>query len=214
MMRSLWTSATGMYGQQVNIDTISNNLANVNTTGFKKSRVDFKDLFYQTLKLPGTPVAGGELQLPVGSQIGLGTRPAAIFKIFSQEGFQETQNPLDLAVEGDGFFEILRPDGSSAYTRDGSFKIDSEGTIVTSSGYILFPEITVPEDAVSISISKDGEVSVLYADNTTDVLGNIELTRFINPSGLRSIGDNLYTETEASGLPVTGIPGEEGLGTI
>jgi len=215
MMRSLWTAATGMYAQQVNIDVISNNLANVNTTGFKKSRVDFKDLFYQTLKLAGTPVAGGELELPVGYQVGLGVRPAAIFKIFSTEGLQETKNPLDLAIEGDGFFQVLLPDGTTAYTRDGSFKIDSDGRIVTSNGYLLYPEITIPDDAESITISRDGTVSVLRAGETSsEELGRIELARFINPSGLRSIGDNLYTETDASGAPITGNPGESGLGMV
>ncbi|MBD3246379.1 MAG: flagellar basal-body rod protein FlgG [Candidatus Omnitrophica bacterium] len=214
MMRSLWTAATGMSGQQTNIDTIANNLANVNTNGFKKSRVDFQDLFYQTLQLPGTPVAQGEYELPVGAQVGLGTRPAAIFKIFSVEGFQETQNPLDLAVEGDGFFQVLMPDGSTAYTRDGSFKIDSDGRIVTSSGYPLFPEITIDEDVTDIAISKDGAVTVSYADGTSDELATLELARFINPSGLKSIGGNLYRETDASGLPVIGDPGEEGLGTV
>ncbi|MCM8824260.1 MAG: flagellar basal-body rod protein FlgG, partial [Candidatus Omnitrophica bacterium] len=207
--------ATGMYGQQVNIDVISNNLANVNTTGFKKSRVDFKDLFYQVLKFPGTPLKGGELEIPTGSQIGLGVKPDAIFKIFSTEGYQETQNPLDLAIEGDGFFQIELIDGTTAYTRDGSFKIDSEGRIVTSQGYRLLPEITIPDDTVSIAISKDGGVSILRAGQTNaEELGTIELVRFINPAGLKSIGDNLYLETDASGIPILGNPGEEGLGMI
>ncbi len=215
MMRSLWTAATGMYGQQTNIDVISNNLANVNTTGFKKSRVDFKDLFYQITQLPGTPVAGGEMELPTGSQIGLGTRPGAVFKIFSTEGYQETQNPLDLAIEGDGFFQIQLSDGTIAYSRDGSFKIDSEGRLVTSDGYLMEPEITIPEDAVSIAISKDGTISVLRAGEVNaEEVGTLELTRFINPSGLRAIGDNLYLESDASGNPVAGDPGEEGFGTV
>lgn len=212
MMRSLWTAATGMYGQQTNIDVISNNLANANTTAFKKSRVDFKDLIYQTLKMPGAPVEGGALQLPVGSQIGLGVRPGAIFKVFTTEGFQETQNPLDLAIEGDGFFQVELPDGTIAYTRDGSFKLDGDGNIVTSQGYLLYPNITVPDDAVSISISKDGTISVLRAGQTTaDELGQIELAKFINPSGLRSLGGNLYMETDASGTADTGSPGDLGL---
>jgi len=215
MMRSLWTAATGMYGQQTNIDVISNNLANVNTTGFKKSRVDFKDLLYQVTQMPGTPVAEGEMELPTGSQIGLGTRPGAIFKIFTTEGFEETENPLDLALEGDGFFQVQMQDGSIAYTRDGTFKIDSDGRMVTSGGYLLEPDITIPDDSVSINISKDGTVSVLRAGATaTEELGVIELARFINPSGLRALGDNLYQETDASGEVLTGNPGEEGFGTV
>ena len=209
MMRALWTAATGMSAQQTNVDVISNNLANVNTTGFKKSRTEFKDLFYQIIQQPGAPVADGELQVPTGVQIGLGTKLGAVYKVFSTEGFQETQNPLDLAVEGDGFFQIQLPDGSIASSRAGSFKIDSEGRMVTSEGYLLETEITVPDDSVSVSVSKDGMVSVLRAGETNaDELGVIELARFINPSGLRCIGSNLYLESDASGSPETGVPGE------
>ena len=195
-----------MYGQQLNIDVISNNLANVNTTGFKKSRVDFKDLFYQILKLPGTPVGDGETEIPVGSQVGSGVKPDAIFKIFTSSSLQETENPLDLTIVGDGFFRIQLPDGTDGYTRDGSFKIDSEGQIVTSQGYLLDPEITIGEYGV-VSILRAGEVN-------TEEIGTIELTKFINPSGLHALGNNLFRETDASGTPITGDPGEEGLGTI
>ncbi|MBN2483024.1 MAG: flagellar basal-body rod protein FlgG [Candidatus Omnitrophica bacterium] len=215
MMRSLWTAATGMQGQQTNIDVISNNLANVNTTAFKKSRVDFKDLFYQVLQMPGTPVANGETELPVGSQIGSGVRPGAIFKIFTTQSYQETQNPLDLAIEGDGFFQVQLPDGTEGYTRDGAFKIDSEGTLVTSDGYILQPEITIPDDAISVTVNKYGTVSVARAGVVgVEDLGTLEMARFINPSGLQAIGDNFYRETDASGIPIVGDPGEEGIGTI
>lgn len=216
MMRALWTAATGMYGQQVNLDVISNNLANVNTTGYKKSRVDFQDLFYQVLQAPGTPVTtGGEIQLPVGQQIGLGVKPAAIGKIFSVEGVQSTENPLDLAISGDGFFQITLPDGTTAYSRDGSFKLDSNGRIVTADGYFLNPELTVPPDALSITVSGEGVVSVIQPGSTTpQVLGQIELARFINPSGLLSYGKNLYLASAASGDPVVGVPGTENYGSI
>ncbi len=216
MMRALWTAATGMYGQQVNLDVISNNLANVNTTGYKKSRVDFQDLFYQVLQAPGTPVTtGGEIQLPVGQQIGLGVKPAAIGKIFSTEAVQSTENPLDLAISGDGFFQITLPDGTTAYTRDGSFKLDSNGRIVTSDGYFLIPELTVPADALSISISGEGVVSVIRPGTPVpEELGQIELARFINPAGLLSYGKNLYLASAASGDPVVGVPGTENYGAI
>ncbi len=216
MMRALWTASSGMYGQQVNLDVISNNLANVNTTGFKKSRVDFQDLFYQVLQAPGTPVtSGGEIQLPVGQQIGLGVKPAAIGKIFSVEGFTETENPLDLAISGDGFFQITLADGTTAYTRDGSFKIDSDGNIVTADGYYLLPEMTVPQDSISINISAEGVVSVLRPGTTTpEELGQIELVKFVNPAGLLSYGKNLFLESAASGQPVAGIPSSEGYGAI
>lgn len=216
MMRGLWTAATGMYSQQLNIDTIANNLANVNTTAFKKSRVDFQDLFYQVLQLPGTPVtADGEIQVPVGMQLGLGVRPVAIGKIFSIEGFTETENPLDLAISGDGFFQITLPDGTTAYTRDGTFKLDGEGRIVTSDGYLLNPEISIPSDALRIIVNSEGVISVLRPGSPLpEELGQIELARFINPSGLISYGKNLYLESAASGEPVIGTPGSEGFGTI
>lgn len=214
MMRSLWTAATGMYGQQTNIDVISNNLANVNTTGFKKSRVDFKDLFYQVMRQPGVPVENGTTELPVGQEIGLGVKPEAIFKIFTPSGFQQTENPLDLAIEGDGFFQVRMPDGTISYTRDGSFKMDADGNLLTSDGYFLEPAITIPNDAASISIGRDGTVSVQHNDGTIDTVGTLELARFVNPSGLSAKGNNLYTETPASGAPITAAPGNDGIGTI
>lgn len=214
MMRSLWSAASGMTAQQFSIDTIANNLANVNTTGFKKSRVDFQDLLYQSVRYAGTPVSAGA-QIPTGIQLGHGVRPVATQKMFSQGTFMQTNNPLDVVIEGDGFFQVLLPDGTIAYTRDGAFKKDGDGRIVTSDGYPLEPEILIPEDAVSINIGSDGTVSVLQAgSDQPESVGNIELVRFINPAGLRSMGGNLFTATVASGEPSVGTPGLYGFGSL
>ena len=214
MLRSLWTAASGMAGQQFNIDTISNNLANVNTTGDKKNRVDFEDLLYQTVRFAGTPVTAGA-QIPVGLQVGHGVRPIATQKIFTPGSFKQTENPLDLAIEGDGFFQVLLPDGTIAYTRDGSFKRDGLGRIVTSDGFALEPEIIIPEDAVDVTIGSDGTVSVLLpGDSEPQMVGQIELVRFVNPAGLSSLGRNLYVETAASGPPMVSTPGLDGFGTL
>ncbi len=214
MMRALWTAASGMTGQQFKIDTTANNLANVNTTGFKKSRVDFQDLLYQTLKHAGTPVTAGA-QVPTGIQIGHGVRPVATQKIFSQGTFQQTDNPLDLVVEGDGFFQILLPDGGVRYTRDGAFKRDSDGRIVTSDGFPLEPEIRIDDDALSVSVGSDGTVSVMMPNQNAPVeIDSIMLARFINPAGLKSDGRNLYTATAASGEGIVGTPGLDGFGVL
>lgn len=214
MMRSLWSAASGMTAQQFSIDTIANNLANVNTTGFKKSRVDFQDLLYQSVRYAGTPVSAGA-QIPTGIQLGHGVRPVATQKMFSQGTFMQTNNPLDVVIEGDGFFQVLLPDGTIAYTRDGAFKKDGDGRIVTSDGYPLEPEILIPEDAVSINIGSDGTVSVLQAgSDQPEFVENIELVRFINPAGLRSRGGNLFTATVASGEPSVGTPGLYGFGSL
>jgi len=214
MIRALYIAATGMEAQQLNIDIISNNLANVNTTAFKKSRGDFQDLLYQTLRLPGAP-SGTGTQIPSGIQLGSGVRTASVNRIFTQGDFENTQNALDLAIEGEGFFQILMPDGSVAYTRAGAFKQDSSGRIVTPDGYPLEPPITIPPDALHVSIDSDGTVSVLQPNNPVPTeIGNIQLVRFTNPSGLRSIGRNLFVTTAASGEPVVGTPGEDGFGTI
>ncbi len=214
MLRGLWTAASGMEAQQLHIDNISNNLANVNTTGFKKSRVNFQDLMYQTLRQAGTPTALGS-EVPTGIEIGHGVRPAATQKLFTQGSMQSTDNPLDLVIEGDGFFQVLRPDGSVAYTRDGSFKIDADGRVVTSDGLPLIPEIYVPQDTTSIAISGDGIVAVQEAGGTEmREIGQIELARFTNPSGLHSTGRNLYEPSVASGDPIISYPGLDGLGTI
>ena len=214
MIRSLWTSATGMQAQALNLDVISNNLANVNTSGFKKSRAEFQDLLYETLKPAGTS-SSQDSQVPTGIQIGHGTRPSTVLKIFTQGNMVNTSNELDLAIEGDGFFQIIRPDGETAYTRDGAFKLDRDGRIVNSDGFALEPEISIPRDAVSISVGIDGTVSVLQAgESAPSEVGTIELARFVNPAGLISTGRNLYTTSEASGDETTGTPGVDGLGSL
>jgi len=214
MIRSLWTAATGMEAQQLNIDVISNNLANVNTAGFKKSRVDFQDLLYQMVRPAGTTEAQGA-QVPTGIQVGLGTRPAAVQKIFTQGDFQQTQNPLDLVIEGDGFFQILLPSGKTAYSRDGTFKLDAQGRVVTSDGYPLDPQITIPPEATSISVGSDGTVSVILAgQNAPQEVGQIQIAKFSNPAGLNNMGRNLFTISAASGEPIVDTPGLNGLGTL
>ena len=214
MIRSLWTSATGMQAQALNLDVISNNLANVNTSGFKKSRAEFQDLLYETLKPAGTS-SSQDSQVPTGIQIGHGTRPSTVLKIFTQGNMVNTSNELDLAIEGDGFFQIIQPDGETAYTRDGAFKLDRDGRIVNSDGFALEPEISIPSDAVSISVGIDGTVSVLQAgESAPSEIGTIELARFVNPAGLISIGRNLYTTSEASGDEMTSTPGVDGLGSL
>jgi flagellar basal-body rod protein FlgG len=214
MIRALWTAATGMSAQQLNIDVVSNNLANVNTSGFKKSRVDFQDLLYQTLRPAGTAAAQGA-QVPTGIQVGLGTRPAATQKIFSQGDFQQTQNPLDLVIEGDGFFQIQMPNGNTAYTRDGSFKLDAQGRLVTSDGFPVDPEITIPPESTNISVGSDGTVSVLLPGQATpQEVGQIQIAKFSNPAGLSSMGRNLFTTSAASGEPIIDSPGLNGLGSI
>jgi flagellar basal-body rod protein FlgG len=214
MIRCLWTAASGMQAQTSNIDVISNNLANVNTAGFKRSRAEFQDLLYETMRVPGADAPGGG-QIPTGIQIGHGTRTVATQKIFIQGDFQHTENQLDMAIEGQGFFQITQPNGDLAYSRAGNFKIDGEGRIVTPDGMLVEPEITIPTDAQSVSISTDGTVSVLQPGQTqpTDI-GSLQLARFVNPAGLQSIGRNLFVQTAASGEPTTGTPGEDGFGTI
>jgi flagellar basal-body rod protein FlgG len=214
MIRSMMTAVTGMEAQQLYMDTISNNLANVNTTGFKRQKLEFQDLMYQAMREPGTRNVEGALS-PAGIETGLGVKSAATQRIFEQGSLSDTGNALDLAIEGDGLFQITLPDGTTAYTRDGSFKPSSDGTIVNSSGYYLYPQITIPEQAQNLTISPDGKVSVTLpgATSATDI-GQIELARFVNPSGLRGLGGNLYGESDASGSPMVLTPGEEGSGTI
>ncbi len=214
MIRSLWTAASGMQAQTSNIDVISNNLANVNTAGFKRSRADFQDLLYDTLRPPGTSSGGGS-QVPTGIQIGHGTRTVSTQKIFMQGDFQNTQNELDLAIEGQGFFQIIQANGDLAYTRAGNFKIDSEGRMVSPDGLLLEPEISIPIDALAVSIGSEGTVSVLQAGQSApSEIGTIELARFVNPAGLQSIGRNMFIPTGASGDATTGTPGEDGFGTL
>jgi flagellar basal-body rod protein FlgG len=214
MMRGLWTAASGMTAQQMNLDVISNNLANVNTTGFKTSRADFQDLLYQTLWAAGS-TTGKEAKVPTGIQVGLGVRTASIQKVFTPGHFKQTGNALDVAIEGDGFFAVATPNGT-AYSRDGAFKISDQGKLVNSDGYMLEPAVEIPENAESITIGPDGTVTVKVAGQVDPVTaGNkIQLTRFINPAGLSSIGHNLYLTTAASGEPATGDAGSDGLGRI
>ncbi len=214
MLRSLYIAATGMEAQEINMDVISNNLANANTAGFKKSRADFQELIYQELRTPGAISAEG-VQIPSGIQIGLGVRPVAVQKLFLQGDFVHTGNSLDLVIEGDGFFQVTMSDGEIAYTRSGAFKLDSEGRIVNSDGYPLEPGITLPANTLSTTVSSDGKVSVIQAGTSTPTeIGQIELARFMNPGGLKALGKNLFSPTDASGEATTGNPGAEGLGTI
>ncbi|MDH3882651.1 MAG: flagellar basal-body rod protein FlgG [Desulfobacterales bacterium] len=214
MIRSLWTSATGMQAQELNIDVISNNLANVTTSGFKKSRAEFQDLLYETMR-PAGAASSQDTIVPAGIQLGHGTRPAAVQKIFIQGDFQNTTNELDWAIEGDGFFQIEIPNGDTSYSRSGEFKLDADGRIVNPDGFPLVPEMTVPSDTISITVGMDGTVSVIQAgDAAPTEIGTLQLARFVNPAGLRSLGKNLYSPTEASGDEITGTPGENGFGTI
>ncbi len=213
MIRALWTASTGMEAQQLNMDVIANNLANVNSTGFKKSRADFQDILYQTEKMAGATAAGTEV--PTGVQVGLGARVAAVQKVFTVGDFQQTGNELDVAIEGDGFFGVTLADGSEGYTRAGAFKKDSTGRLVSSDGYPLFPEIVIPGNVTKISISPNGTVEVLQdGSGVPSEIGSINLVRFSNPAGLSSLGRNLYAETTTSGTPVSGTPGSEGYGSL
>ena len=196
------------------MEVVANNLANASTTGFKGSRADFQDLIYETARQPGAASAG-DSTVPTGVQIGHGTKAGAVSKMFSQGEFKHPQNQLDMAIEGGGFFQIIQPNGETAYTRAGTFKLDSDGRVVTSDGFPLEPELTVPTDALAISIGTDGTVSVLLpGDNQPSEIGNIELANFVNSAGLNSIGRNLYIPTASSGDATTGTPGEDGYGTI
>ncbi len=214
MIRSLWTSATGMQAQELNIDVIANNLANVNTSGFKKSRAEFQDLLYETMR-PAGAASSADTTVPTGIQLGHGTRPSAVQKMFNQGDFQNTENELDWAIEGDGFFQIELPDGDTGYTRAGEFKLDADGRIVNPDGFPLIPEMSVPANTIAVSVGLDGTVSVIQAGDTTPTeIGSVQLARFVNPSGLRSLGKNLFAPTNASGDEITGTPGENGFGTI
>jgi flagellar basal-body rod protein FlgG len=214
MIRALYTSSSGMQAQQLNLDAIANNLSNVNTAGFKRTRVDFQDLLYQTFRAPGTAGSQGTT-IPTGIQVGHGTRPVATQRIFSQGDFQQTENPLDLVIEDQGFFQVLRPDGTTGYTRSGAFKKDGTGRIVTSDGFPLQPGITTPGDATGITVGSDGTVSVtLPGQSAAQQIGTIQLARFVNPAGLLAMGRSLFVPTQASGDPVVANPGTDGMGTL
>ncbi len=214
MIRALYTAASGMNAQQTNIDNIAHNLSNVNTTGFKKSRVEFEDLVYQQLVQPGSETSTST-ESPIGLETGLGTRAVATSRDYSAGNLKNTNGPLDLAIEGRGFFQVSNPDGTTAYTRAGSLHLNAEGNIVTAEGYLLEPAITIPANATSITISKQGIVSVAVpGQSAAQQVGTIELATFSNPAGLSALGGNLFAPTTASGEPTTGVPGTDGIGTI
>ena len=218
MIRALWTSATGMQAQQTNLDVISNNIANVNTVGYKKSRANFEDLIYQNLRDPGV-MSSAETRVPTGMQVGIGVKLSDIAKTFTQGSLEKTDRPLDLAIQGKGFFRIELPGGGEAYTRAGNFNVDDQGYIVTASGYRLSPniQITAPETLLSVSISENGNVYAVRNEGgvqTTEELGQIKLYIFMNPPGLQAIGQNLYKQTDASGEPIEGNPNQDGFGKI
>jgi flagellar basal-body rod protein FlgG len=214
MIRSLWIARTGLDAQQTQLDVISNNLANVSTNGYKRSRAVFEDLLYQTLRQPGAQ-SSQQTQIPAGLQLGTGVRPVSTAHVFTQGNLQKTDNSLDMAVQGDGFFQILLPDGTTGYTRDGSFQKDNQGQIVTSNGYPLQPNITIPANALSLSIGTDGTVTVTQPGSAAATqIGSIQLATFINPAGLQSIGQNMFLETAASGTPTPNTPGTNGAGLV
>jgi len=215
MIRALYSAASGMSAQQINVDNIAHNLANANTTGFKARRAQFQDLLYQTVVQPGS-ASGQQTVVPTGLQIGLGTRAASNEILFTQGQFSQTDNPLDLVIQGKGFFQVRRPSGELAYTRAGEFHLDRDGNIVTSDGNPIEPAITIPQNALQISIGQDGTVSYTVPGQTAaQQAGQIQLAGFPNPAGLNSIGGNLYTPTDASGDVTVGVPGgQEGLGSV
>ncbi|PZP63007.1 MAG: flagellar basal-body rod protein FlgG [Azospira oryzae] len=214
MIRSLWIANTGLDAQQTQMDVIANNLANVSTNGFKRSRAVFEDLLYQTLRQPGAQ-SSQQTQIPSGLQIGTGVRPVATERIHTQGNLQQTGNALDVAIQGPGFFQVLLPDGTTAYTRDGSFQADANGQLVTASGYPVQPAITIPANAISITIGKDGTVSVVQPGSAIPIqVGSLQLATFVNPAGLQSYGENLYLETAASGTPNVNTPGTNGAGLL
>lgn len=214
MMVSLWSAASGMLAQELNMDVISNNLSNVDTTGFKKSRVDFQDLLYHTKSMPGSVSSEGA-NLPTGIQVGSGTRAIGTQKINTNGEYIETGNPLDIAIQGDGYFQILMPDGAIAYTKNGAFKKSETGQLVNSSGFPLEPAIVIPEDATSVSIGQNGVVTITRGnENLAEEIGQIDLARFVNPSGLMNLGGNLLKPTSVSGDPELGIAGENGFGIL
>ena len=214
MIRSLWIAKTGLDAQQTQLDVISNNLANVGTNGFKRARAVFEDLLYQTLRQPGAQ-SSQQTTIPSGLQLGTGVRPIATEKIHTQGSLTQTSNPLDLAINGQGYFQIQMPDGTLSYSRDGSFQKDATGQVVTSSGYPLSPALTVPANALSITVARDGVVSVLQAGAVAPTqIGTIQLAGFVNPGGLQSTGENLFIETASSGTPTPNTPGTNGAGLL
>ena len=214
MIRSLWISKSGLEAQQTEMDVISNNLANVSTNGFKRSRAVFEDMLYQTLRQPGAQ-SSQQTQIPSGLQIGTGVRPVAAERIHTQGNLQQTGNQLDVAIQGKGFFQVLMPDGTTSYTRDGSFQTDSQGQLVTASGYPVQPAITIPSNATNVTIGTDGTVTVTQPGVTSPTqIGTLQLATFINPAGLQAQGQDLFQETASSGTPTTSSPGSNGTGQL
>lgn len=213
MAQSLFVAATGMVAQQKHVDAISNNIANVNTTSYKRGRAEFQDLLYQTVRAPGAQSAAGNI-IPSGLQFGTGVGLIGITNVFTQGPLTQTGNPFDIAIEGDGFFQIILPNGEIGYTRDGSFEVNQDGDVVTSDGFPLEPAITIPNDAITVTIGLDGNVDATLSDLSISNLGQIEVARFVNPSGLLQLGRNTYSESEASGPPILSNPTEDGAGTL
>jgi len=214
-MRALSIAATGMQAQQLNVDVISHNIANMNTTGYKRQRAEFQDMLYQNQERPGSTSAAGGAIVPLGIQIGVGVKADAVGRIMGQGGLTATENPYDLAIDGAGFFQITLPSGQTAYTRAGNFAINADGNLVTTDGYLIEPGVQVPAEARSVQITRDGIVEVLLdGEVQPSQVGQLEIAAFINPAGLEGIGDNLYLETPASGAPNVAVPGEPGFGTL
>ena len=215
-MRALSTAATGMQAQQLNVEVISHNIANMNTTGYKRQRAEFQDLLYQTVERMGVSSSDANTVIPTGVQVGSGVKAGSVYRITEQGNIDQTGNPYDVAIQGDGYFVVQTPDGNNAYTRAGNFSVNAEGQMVTEDGYVVAPGIAVPQDATNVTISKAGTVQVILggdAANAQDV-GQLDLARFVNPAGLDAIGDNLFLETAASGVPNLGQPGGLGFGTL
>ncbi|MGY8525699.1 flagellar basal-body rod protein FlgG [Paracidovorax citrulli] len=214
MNRSLWIAKTGLDAQQTQMDVISNNLANVSTTGFKRSRAVFEELMYQTIRQPGA-LSSDQTTLPSGLQLGTGVRPVATERIHTQGSPQQTGNDKDVAIIGQGFFQVTLPDGTAAYTRDGNFQVDQNGQLVTSSGFLIEPAIAIPANSTSLTVARDGTVSVTQPGNALNVqVGQLQLVTFMNPTGLESVGENLYVQTDASGAPNQTVPGLNGAGIL
>lgn len=214
-MRALSIAATGMLAQQTNVEVIANNLANMNTTGFKRQRAEFQDLLYQNVERSGTSSSDAGTVVPSGVQIGVGVRTASVYRVTEQGNLASTANPYDLAIQGAGFFRIQMPDGTDAYTRDGTFALSPEGQLVTSQGYVVAPGIAIPQGTLGVAVNAQGQVQATIAGQTApQTLGQIELTRFPNEGGLQAMGSNLFTETQASGSPLAGLPGSTGFGTL
>jgi flagellar basal-body rod protein FlgG len=213
MLRAVHTAATGMEAMQTNVDNVANNMANVNTTGYKKSTAEFQDLYYQTIREPGTQVSA-DTNLPTGVQVGVGVKTASVHKEFTMGNAKLTGNQNDMMIEGDGFFSVLKENGETVYTRDGSFKVDAQGRLLTTSGYVVQPAITIPQGSTGFSVSPTGIVTAQDDKGKQTQIGQIELVTFMNPAGLKAIGGNIYQASDSSGAPVQGTPGGPGIGTI